>query len=81
MRSEKTGTTTHTQSEVVDYYSQELAANGWTRTLDNPADTLASGLPGHVTAWEKAKLNLTYEVDVWVDAGTTKYLTQLQAIR
>ncbi|MEC5150536.1 hypothetical protein [Cryobacterium sp. GrIS_2_6] len=66
---------------MVAHYTQELTANGWTQTMDNPDDTLASGLPGHVTAWEKAKLNLTYEVDVWGEGETTKYFTQLEAMR
>ena len=75
----KSGTTTHTQSEVIAYYTEKLAANGWTVVMDNPGATTAAGFADHAVLWQKAKLNLAYQVDAWTDGGTTKYSTQLSA--
>ena len=77
----KSATTTHTQSEVVAYYTEELAAKGWTQRMDNPGAVTAAGLPAHWVSWDKTKLNLSYFVEVWTEGGSTKYFTQLEALR
>ncbi|MDY7529242.1 MULTISPECIES: hypothetical protein [unclassified Cryobacterium] len=75
------GTTTHTQREVLAFYSQALAANGWTQTSDSPYAETASGQPAHVMQWDNAKLHLTYAVAVTAEGETTKYETHLESLR
>lgn len=53
----KTGTTTHTQIEVLAYFSEQPAGNGWTQTHENAKDTTPAGLPAHFIAWERQSLH------------------------
>ncbi|MDY7528364.1 MULTISPECIES: hypothetical protein [unclassified Cryobacterium] len=75
------GTTTHQQREVIAFYSQALAANGWTQPRDDHRSETASGLPSYFMQWDKTKPYLTYVVVVWTEGETTKYETQLQSLR
>ncbi|MEC5148875.1 hypothetical protein [Cryobacterium sp. GrIS_2_6] len=75
------GTTTHTQREVIAFYSHALAANGWTQPRDDPRAETASGLPSHFMQWDKTKPYLTYVIEVWTEGETTKYYTQLKSLR
>ncbi|MDY7530055.1 MULTISPECIES: hypothetical protein [unclassified Cryobacterium] len=75
------GTTTHTQREVLAFYSHALAANGWTQTTDDPRAETASGMPSHFMQWDKKKPYLTYVIAVTTEGETTKYETQLKSLR
>jgi len=75
------GTTTHTQREVLAFYSQALAADGWTQTMDSPGVHTESRQLAHAMQWDETKLHLTYFVEVWTEGETTKYDTQLQSLR
>ncbi|MDY7544459.1 MULTISPECIES: hypothetical protein [unclassified Cryobacterium] len=75
------GTTTHTQREVLAFYSQALDADGWIQTSDSPYAETASGLPAHVMQWDKTKPYLTYVVAVTTEGETTKYETQMKSLR
>ncbi|TFB92261.1 MULTISPECIES: hypothetical protein [unclassified Cryobacterium] len=75
------GTTTHTQREVIAFYSHALAANGWTQPRDDHRSETASGLPSYFMQWDKTKPYLTYVVVVWTEGETTKYETQLNSLR
>ncbi|MEB0005052.1 MULTISPECIES: hypothetical protein [unclassified Cryobacterium] len=75
------GTTTHTQREVIAFYSRALAANGWTQTTDTPGAHTEAGLPSHWISWDRTKLHLGYLVEAWTEGATTKYYTQLRSFR
>ncbi|MEB0001658.1 hypothetical protein QN355_09015 [Cryobacterium sp. 10S3] len=75
------GTTTHTQSEVIAFYSHALAANGWTQPRDDHRSETASGLPSYFMQWDKVKPFLTYVIAVWTEGETTKYATELESQR
>jgi hypothetical protein len=75
----ESATTVHTQLEVLAYFSQILAANGWRKIQDNDRVTTPAGLPAHFIQWDKSSLHLYYLVDVWAEGEATKYYTQLQS--
>ena len=72
----KSATTTHTQLEVLAYFSRTLAADGWKQTQENVRAATPEGLPAHWVACDKAKLHLSYFVEVWTVGEATKYYTQ-----
>ncbi|MCI4657210.1 hypothetical protein [Cryobacterium zhongshanensis] len=74
-------TTTHTQLEVLDYYTHALEADGWDQILDNPGMLLPSGARGHSVLWWKTGPKLSYSVLVWAEGETTKYSTEIEARR
>ena len=75
-RTGKSATTTHTQLEVLAYFSRTLASDGWKQTQENVRAATPEGLPAHWVAWDKAKLHLSYFVEVWTVGEATKYYTQ-----
>ena len=75
----KSATTIHTQLEVLAYFSQTLAADGWTKIGENDRGTTAEGIPSKDIAWVKNSLHLSYLVVVWTVGETTHYDTQLSA--
>lgn len=75
------GTTTHTQREVLAFYSHALAENGWTQTMDSPGVHTESRQLAHAMQWDKTKLHLTYFVVVTTEGETTKYETLLESLR
>ena len=75
-RTGKLATTTHTQLEVLAYFSKILAADGWKQTQEEVRAFTPEGLPAHWIAWDKPKLHLSYLVEVWTVGEATKYLTQ-----
>ena len=72
-------TTIDTQLEVLAYFSQTLAADGWMKIGENDRGTTAEGIPSKDIAWVKNSLRLSYLVVVWTVGGTTHYDTQLSA--
>ena len=75
-RTGKSATTTHTQLEVLAYFSGTLAADGWKQTQEDVRAATPEGLPAHWVAWDKPKLHLSYFVEVWTVGEATKYYTQ-----
>jgi len=75
----KSATTIHTQLEVLAYFSQTLAADGWTKIGENDRGTTAEGIPSKDIAWVKNRLHLSYLVVVWTVGEATHYDTQLSA--
>ena len=75
-RTGKSATTTHTQLEVLAYFSRTLAADGWKQTQEDVRAATPEGLPAHWVAWDKPKLHLSYFVEVWTVGEATKYYTQ-----
>ena len=75
-RTGKSATTTHTQLEVLAYFSRTLAADGWKQTQEDVRAATPEGLPAHWVAWDKPKLHLSYFVEVWTVDEATKYYTQ-----
>ena len=72
----KSATTTHTQLEVLAYFSRTLASDGWKQTQEDVRAATPEGLPAHWVAWDKAKIHLSYFVEVWTVGEATKYYTQ-----
>ena len=72
----KSATTTHTQLEVLAYFSRTLAADGWKQTQEDVRAATPEGLPAHWVAWDKPKLHLSYFVEVWTVGEATKFYTQ-----
>ena len=72
----KSAITTHTQLEVLAYFSRTLAADGWKQTQEDVRAATPEGLPAHWVAWDKPKLHLSYFVEVWTVGEATKYYTQ-----
>ena len=72
----KSATTIHTQLEVLAYFSRTLASDGWKQTQEDIPAATPEGLPAHWVAWDKAKLHLSYFVEVWTVGEATKYYTQ-----
>ena len=75
----KSATTVHTQLEVLTYFSQTLAADGWTKTREDDTATTPEGFRAKDISWVKNSLHLSYLVEVWTVGETTQYLTQLNA--
>ena len=75
----KSATTIHTQLEVLAYFSQTLAADGWTKTREDDTATTPEGFRAKDISWVKNSLHLSYLVEVWTVGETTQYLTQLNA--
>ena len=75
----KSATTVHTQLEVLAYFSQTLAADGWTKTREDDTATTPEGFRAKDISWVKNSLHLSYLVEVWTVGETTQYLTQLNA--
>ena len=75
----KSATTVHTPQEVLAYFSQTLAADGWTKIGEDDRGTTPEGIPSKGIAWVKDSLHLSYLVTVWTVGETTQYLTQLSA--
>jgi hypothetical protein len=75
----KSGTTIHTQLEVLAYFSKTLAADGWRQSYEIVRDTTPEGFPAHLIQWDKSHLHLAYDVKVWTDGEATKYFTQLMS--
>lgn len=75
-RTGKSAVTTHTQLEVLAYFSRTLAADGWKQTQEDVRAATPEGLPAHWVAWDKPKLHLSYFVEVWTVGEATKYYTQ-----
>lgn len=72
----KSGTTIHTQLEVLAYFSKILSADGWKQTQEEVRAFTPEGLPAHWIAWDKQKLHLSYLVEFWTVGEATKYYTQ-----
>jgi len=75
----KSATTVHTQLEVLTYFSQTLAADGWMKTREDDTATTPEGFRAKDISWVKNSLHLSYLVEVWTVGETTQYLTQLNA--
>ena len=75
----KSATTIHTQLEVLAYFSQTLAADGWTKIGENDRGTTAEGIPSKDIAWVKNSLHLSYLVRTWTVGETTQHFTRLSA--
>ena len=75
----KSATTVHTQLEVLAYFSQTLAADGWMKTREDDTATTPEGFRAKDISWVKNSLHLSYLVEVWTVGETTQYLTQLNA--
>jgi len=75
-RTGKSATTTHTQLEVLAYFSRTLAADGRKQTQEDVRAATPEGLPAHWVAWDTPKLHLSYFVEVWTVGEATKYYTQ-----
>ena len=75
----KSATTIHTQLEVLAYFSQTLAADGWTQISKSDNETTPEGIPAKDISWLKDSLHLSYLVTVWTVGETTQYDTQLSA--
>ena len=75
----KSATTVHTQLEVLAYFSQTLAADGWTKTREDDTATTPEGFRAKDISWVKNSLHLSYLLEVWTVGQSTQYLTQLNA--
>ena len=75
----KSAITVHTQLEVLAYFSQTLAADGWTQLRRSDNETTPEGIPAKAISWRKDSLHLSYLVTVWTVGETTHYDTQLSA--
>ena len=75
----KSATTIHTQLEVLAYFSQTLAADGWTQLRRSDNETTPEGISAKAISWRKDSLHLSYLVTVWTVGETTQYDTQLSA--
>ena len=75
----KSATTIHTQLEVLTYFSQTLAADGWTQIGEDDTGTTPEGVPSKAISWVKNSLHLSYLVEVWTVGETTQYRTRLSA--
>lgn len=71
------GTTVHTQLEVLNYFSKVLAADGWIEESKSDNETTPDGIPAKDIVWVKGKLNLYYQITVWTVGETTHYETHL----
>lgn len=74
-------TTTHTQGEVIAYYSRALAAASWDQIMDNAHSRTATDQPAHAIQWWKTKPHLSYSLLVWTEGTLTKYRTDIRAMR
>jgi len=75
----KSATTIHTQLEVLAYFSQTLAADGWTQTRADDTATTPEGFRAKDISWVKNSLHLSYLVRTWTVGETTQYFTLLSA--
>ena len=75
----KSATTVHTQLEVLAYFSQTLAAGGWTQTRADDTATTPEGFRAKDISWVKNSLHLSYLVRTWTVGETTQYFTLLSA--
>ena len=75
----KSATTIHTQLEVLAYFSQTLAADGWTQTGADDTATTPEGFRAKDISWLKNSLHLSYLVRTWTSGETTQYFTRLSA--
>ena len=75
----KSATTIHTQLEVLAYFSQTLAADGWTQIGADDTATTPEGFRAQDISWVKNSLHLSYSVRTWTVGETTQYFTQLSA--
>jgi len=75
----KSATTVHTQLEVLAYFSQTLAAGGWTQTGADDTTTTPEGFRAKDISWVKNSLHLSDLVRTWIVGETTQYLTLLSA--
>ena len=75
----KSATTVHTQLEVLAYFSQTLAADGWTQTAADDTATTPEGFRAKDISWVKNSLHLSYLVRTWTSGETTQYFTLLSA--
>ena len=75
----KSATTIHTQLEVLTYFSQTLAADGWTQIGEDDTGTTPEGVTSKAISWVKNSLHLSYLVEVWTVGETTQYRTRLSA--
>ena len=71
------GTTVHTQLEVLNYFSKVLAAGGWVEESKSDNETTPDGIPAKDIVWVKDKLNVYYQITVWTVGETTHYETHL----
>lgn len=71
------GTTVHTQLEVLNYFSKALAAGGWVEENKSDNETTPDGIPAKDIVWVKDDLNLYYQITVWTVGETTHYETHL----
>ena len=75
----KSATTVHTQLEVLAYFSQNLAAGGWTQTGADDTATTPEGFRAKEFSWVKNSLHLSYLVRTWTVGETTQHFTRLSA--
>ena len=75
----KSATTIHTQLEVLAYFSQTLAADGWTQIGEDDTVTTPEGFRAKDVSWVKNSLHLSYLVRTWTLGETTQYFTLLSA--
>jgi len=75
----KSATTVQTQLEVLAYFSQNLAAGGWTQTRTDDTATTPEGFRAKDISWVKNSLHLSYLVRTWTVGETTQYFTLLSA--
>ena len=75
----KSATTIHTQLEVLTYFSQTLAADGWTQIEEDDTGTTPEGVLSKAISWVKNSLHLSYLVEAWTVGETTQYRTRLSA--
>jgi hypothetical protein len=75
----KSATTIHTQLEVLAYFSQTLAAGGWTQIGEDDTATTPEGFHAKDISWVKNSLHLSYLVRTWTVGETTQYFTLLSA--
>jgi hypothetical protein len=75
----KSATTIHTQLEVLAYFSQTLAADGWTQIGEDDTATTPEGFCAKDISRVKNSLHLSYLVRTWTVGETTQYFTLLSA--
>jgi hypothetical protein len=75
----KFGKTTHSELEVLSYFSHILAAKGWEQSGEKEKVELPLPAPSRVLWWEKKSLHLAYLVEVNTIDHVTWYETLLQS--
>jgi hypothetical protein len=75
----KFGKTTHSELEVLSYFSHMLAAKGWEQSGEKEKVELPLPAPSRVLWWEKKSLHLAYLVEVNTIDHVTWYETLLQS--